>query len=219
MKRIKNTGLVLLCISMFTMISCVEKKKESPNEKLEEVVPEEEISELDDVLDDIITLKEAKVLCENYENRRVDDIIAFEMEQNPEAEFTPTQFIDFDFKTIKKFIKYVEREARRAKVKPDSLRIYLANYGEEGQEPNRNTVFLLPTATINGESGGFFINDNGEAQLIRSYWPKTENNDGGQEGEPRSQASMLPSMNLTLFDDKSLILNNGHAGPPPFNDF
>lgn len=197
-------------LPVFILGACVEQKKETPVEDPSDEVEQEMVT----APKGIISLKQAKVLCENYEERRIGNIKRFEMAQNPEQDFVPTQFIDFDFETISNYVKYVEQEARKAKVSPDSLRIYLGNYGKEGKQTNRNTVFMLPTTVINGESGGFFINANGEAELIRSYWPHTQ--DGGNQ---KSKASFFPSFSPNLFQDGSLILNDGNSAPPPYSDF
>lgn len=207
---------ILACSTLLflTITSCVEKSKEDKEEPKQEEHEKEEITKAPD---GIITLGEAKELCDNYGSRRARAILKFEMEQNPEKEFIPTQFVDFDFKTIQKYVKYVERQAKKANVRPDSLRIYLGNYGKDGKDPNRNTVFVLPTASINGEHGGFYIDGNGNAKLIRNYWPENGNN--GQGGEQKSEAGFFPSLNTMFYQDGSLILNDGHSGPPPNNDF
>ncbi len=211
MKTTQKWPLVFCALLFLALISCQEKTKEGDED------PKHEEPELTKAPDGIITLGEAKELCENYETRRAKPILEFEMTQNPEKTFIPTQFIEFDLQTMKKYIKYVEKKARKAKVRPDSLRIYLGNYGKDGKDPNRNTVFVLPTATIDGEHGGFYIGADGKAKLIRNYWP--ENSDGGQGIEQKSKAGFLPSMNLSLYQDQSLILNDGSNGPPPHTDF
>jgi len=166
---------------------------------------------------DIIPLKEAKQLCENYENRRIPGIAAYEAElADGEATFVPTQFVAFDLNTIKDYIKYVEQEAAGAKVTPDSLRIYFANYGKKGQQPFRNTMFILPTAKLTEGYGGFYIDAKGQAKLMRNYW-----GDGsGNPGDNKSKASFMPSFSAPMLQGGgSLVLNHGHSGPPPGGDF
>lgn len=168
----------------------------------------------------MIWLDEAKKLCDNYENRRIPTIEKFEAAQNNgEEKFIPVQFVSFDWKTISTYVKYVEQEAKEANVAPDSLRIYLGNYGEKGRDPNRNTVFLLPAAQVGNAYGGFYIEENGQAKLIRDYWPK-EGEDGNQGGGPKSKASLMPTMNFSaMHGGGSMILNFGQGGPPPYGDF
>ena len=203
--------LLLLGLAFITVAACNQQKKGAPTERGE--TPPEEVT----APQDIISLEEAKKLCENYERRRIPGIIEFEKAAGGSEEFVPTQFIAFNLDSLKSYIKYVEQEAKKVNVAPDSLRIYLANYGQEGRDPNRNTVFILPTAKVGGDYGGFYI-DGDEAKLIRNYWPKNEND--GQEGEPRSKAAFLPNFNTSLFQGGgSLILNYGNTGPPPSNDF
>jgi len=208
-KTIKR--LVLTAFLPILMLgACAEQKKEEPKEE----PPHEMEQEMVDAPNGIISLKKAKILCDNYEERRLGAIKRFETAQNPKQEFIPTQFIDFDFETIATYVKYVEQEAKKAKISPDSLRIYLGNYGKDGKNANRNTVFMLPTAEINGENGGFFINAKGEAALIRKYWPNHNNGD-----KQKSKAGFLPSFSPSMYQDGSLILNDGHLAPPPYGDF
>jgi len=70
---------------------------------------------------------------------------------------------------------------------------------------------MLPTAQVNGDHGGFFINAKGKAELIREYWPK---------GVNKSKSSVFPNINTSLYQSEhSLILNRGNGGPPPTTDF
>lgn len=211
----KKVSLWLLGASLIMLGACNPKPKKGAETEMAEE-PMEEV----DPPSEIISLDEAKALCENYENRRIPGIKAFEAENNEsEGEFVPVQFVSFDFKAIKTYIKYIEQEAGRAKVQPDSLRIYLANYGKEGPETNRNTVFFVPAAQVGNEYGGFYIGDDGQAKLIRNYWPKNGEN-GGQEDEPKSKASFAPTLNFSLMQGGgSTAANRGHGGPPPTGDF
>ncbi|MEM8508548.1 MAG: hypothetical protein AAF717_11990 [Bacteroidota bacterium] len=207
------TYRLLLLLVLVLFASCNQPpKKDKPEEMEEEIVKEVKQPE------DLISLDEAKELCQNYERRRVPGIVKFETAQHDsEEKFVPTQFVTFNLETLKTYIQYVEQEASKVNVAPDSLRIYLANYGMEGRDPNQNTLFILPTAKVDGDYGGFYIAGE-EAKLIRKYWPSDQND--GQEEDPKSKAGFVPSFNLPLLqDDKSLILNYGNTGPPPSTDF
>ena len=204
MQNQKNKQLSLLIISLFTLISCNQQEKTRPEQPLHK-----EKTQTVSAPKGIISIKTAKALCDNFQNTRIKNIPSLEKKlvQNQEK-FIPTQFIDFDLATIKTYIKYIEQEAKKAKVKPDDLRIYLANYGQNGKAPNQNTVFILPTAKINGIHGGFFINSEGKAELIRNY--KTSSLDTNNKKNLSSNLQQNQS---------SLILNDGNNGPPPFTDF
>ena len=89
----KKISPILLVFALLFFVSCQEAPKE---ENKPEMAEEEEVKPPSG----IITLDTAKELCENYEERRIPGIKEFEMASNPEEEFVPTQFIDFDFKTI-----------------------------------------------------------------------------------------------------------------------
>ena len=214
MNTTKSPTYRLLALGILVLLaSCNQQpKKEMPING--ETEPVEEIT----APKDIVSLNEAKKLCQNYERRRIPSIVKFETAQSDSDEkFMPTQFIAFNLDSLKNYIAYVEQEAKKVNVAPDSLRIYLANYGKEGRDPNHNTVFILPTAKVEGDYGGFYI-DGDAAKLMRNYWPMDEN--GGQEGEPKSKASFVPNFNTSLFlDSKSFIFNHGSGGPPPTGDF
>lgn len=190
-------------------VGCQEKTKEDPDQPTEprEVDPPKQL----------ITLDDADSLYVNYSTRRAENIIRFEMQDQPDGEpFNPTRFVSFDLKVIKDYIAYVEQEAKNAGVKADSLRIYLGNYGKRGKDKRRNTVFLLPTANTDAGYGGFYIGDDGKAKLIRD---KFRSNDM-EQNDPKSKASLMPNLNSSLFQgEQSLILNFGNSGPPPRGDF
>lgn len=214
MKALKSLTYPLSFVTALVLLaSCNQQpKKAEPAQMEDKTVQEVKRPE------DIISLDEAKELCQNYERRRIPGIVKFETAQGDSDEkFIPTQFAAFSLETLKTYIKYVEQEAGKVNVAPDSLRIYLANYGKEGRDPNRNTVFILPSAKVGGDYGGFYI-DGEEAKLIRNYWPNNEN--GGQNEEPRSKASVVPSFNASLFQvGGSLVLDRSSSGPPPHSDF
>ena len=169
----------------------------------------------------IISLEEADSLYVNYKNRRVKLIEKMEAGSQTEGKpFVPTQFVSFDIKVLKEYIGYVEQEAKKGGTTADSLRIYFGNYGNISTKyPNKNTVFLLPTAAVNNDYGGIFIDSEGKAKLIRDW--VNEQLDGGLKGNRKSEASILPSFSSasSLQGGTSLALNFGQGGPPPKTDF
>jgi hypothetical protein len=213
--NLSKTNIWILGMVLLVLVACNTQEKKQPDPEMDEA-PMEEV----EAPKEIISLNEAKELCENYENRRIPGIVEFEMAQSDgEEKFIPTQFVAFKLETLQTYIDYVKQEAAKAKVNPDSLRIYLGNYGKKGRDPNRNTVFVLPTAKVGNDYGGFYIGEDGQAKLIRNYWPKDGEN-GGQEGEPKSKASLMPTFNASLMQGGgSLVMNRGNSGPPPYGDF
>ena len=101
----------LLGIALIAMGACNEQPKK-------DVAPEmmtQEVEEVD-APKEIISLNEAKELCENYENRWIPSIVEFEKEESAEGEeFVPTQFVAFNLETLKTYIKYVEQESQNQK--------------------------------------------------------------------------------------------------------
>ena len=215
MKKSNQLKLVfgLLTGSIVSLVACDQQAKKED----ESVITSKEVGETN-APKEIISLDKAKELFENYEYRRIPDIMEFEMNDNSSGEnFVPVQFVAFDLGTIKTYVKYIEQEASKANVKPDSLRIYLGNYGKTGEDPNRNTVFMLPAAKIDNDYGGFYM-DGTQAKLIRNYWPNIIGNTN-EKDRTKSNASFTPNFNIGLMSAGSLILNEGGSAPPPRADF
>ncbi|PIB30545.1 hypothetical protein [Maribacter sp. 4G9] len=213
MKTISSRFLLFMALAtLFT--ACQENpKKESQEMEAQEITYE--------APKQIISLVEADSLYVNYKKRRARIIEQMETESHPDGKpFVPTQFVSFDINVLKEYIGYVEQEAKKGGTTADSLRIYFGNYGNTSKKyPKKNTVFLLPTATVNKDYGGIFIDSEGKAKLIRDW--VNEQLDEGLKGNQRSEASILPSFSSTssLQGGKSLTLNFGQGGPPPKTDF
>jgi len=211
----KNSFKFLALIAFaIALTSCQERpEKEHQTEDVEEIVYE--------APKQIISLEEADSLYINYKNRRISNIVSFESEnQEDDKPFIPTQFVSFDIEVLKKYIGYVEQEAKNGGTTADSLRIYFGNYGTKSKKYERkNTVFILPTADVNGEYGGIFIDVDGKAKLVRNW--VDEQRDQGFKGNQKSEASILPSFSIApaLQGGTSLTLNRGNGGPPPKQDF
>lgn len=212
MKNIKNLWMFF---ALFILLSsCNENQGKMPKEEEKEVVTFE-------APEQIITLEEADSLFVNYQNRRIPNIVKTEGQfQEDGKPFVPTQFISFDINVLKEYIGYVEQETKKGGTKADSIRIYLGNYGTRSKKyVRKNTVFLLPAAEVNGEYGGIFIDDDGNAKLVREWVNENENT--GQGINQKSEASFLPMISSApnLQGGISLALNFGGSGPPPKTDF
>ena len=193
--------------------SCAEQKKETPADEPTDEMEQETVKPPSG----IITLETADTLFMNYKNRRSENIIAFESEFQAEGKpFVPTQFISFSIEDIQSYLDFVAQETKNSGATPDSLRIYLGNNGEKARSRKnvrRNTVFILPAASVGGDYGGIFIDSKGRAALIRD-WMKQ------QKMGQKSKASFLPSFSSPLLQgDGSLVLNRGGSAPPPNADF
>lgn len=210
----KKVFALIFLATIFTNCNDANKDKPKP-----EVVEPEEI----EAPKDIISLDEADAIYANYSKHRVPAIENYETrERSPSEKFEAARFVDFDYDTIKEYLKYVDQEAQKADVKKvTKLRLYFANYPDKEVFPNRkkiihprqNSIFIVPTMAADGGDFGFFIGDDGKAQLIKNRKPGDKNNSN------KSEASLLPAFNTSLYAGKSLTLNRGGSGPPPFGDF
>jgi hypothetical protein len=211
--------------SVLFIWSCQEQKKDTtqdPKQQQEKPVTAPE---------SIISLEQADAIYENYSKHRVEVITQYETQTRaPEQTFIPARFVDFDYQTLKQYLKYVEQEAKKANVeKISTLRLYFANYPNEQKfpdgkrvvHPRQNSIFMLPTMDINGENEGFYIGTDGKAKLISDWKTDQEEGLGGITEPRRTYASMVPniSLNTNLYGGTSLVLNRGNGGPPPKTDF
>lgn len=213
-------GIAALAILGCTFTSCNESKKDKPQQE-----PEEEVQDPKeiDAPKNIISIDDAKAIYENYTNFRVPAIVRYETTKRaPSEKFEAARFVDFDYQMIKDYIAFVDSQAKNAGVKKvTKLRMYFANYpnelkfkdGKEVVHPRQNSIFLLPTMAAEGGNFGFYIGENGKAQLIKNMKTDAEN-----ESE-KSEASLVPSFNTMFYSGQSLILNRSGSGPPPFGDF
>lgn len=211
----KNTYNFLSLITLVILFSaCQEEPKKEIREETNKAVVFEAPKQ-------IISLEEADSLYVNYKNRRIPNIITSEAEyQKDEEPFVATQFVSFDIEVLKDYIGYVEQEAKNGGTKADSIRIYLGNYGNRSKKYKRkNTVFMLPTASVNGDYGGIYIDADGNAKLVRDWVNKQQNDT--PNSQQKSEASILPSFSNSpnLQGGTSLALNRGNGGPPPKTDF
>ncbi len=215
MKNNRKAVIAFLGSSLMLFGACQQgPKKEEPTEsKQEKVSPPE----------GIISLEESKSLYDNYTKNRVDMIQEFEAERSPEKKFEVARFTSFTYDDMKNYMAYVEQEADAAGVNVSSLRLYFANYpdktdfpdGKKIVHPRQNSIFMVPTTMIDGEEYGFYIDADGNAKPIKGIVGSSET---GEKSEPNtSQASFAPSFFQN--GSKSLNLNHGGSGPPPYTDF
>lgn len=193
--------------------------------------PDEEHTAVVEVPKQIISAKEAKMLFDNYEDRRVPLIQNYEDSINGDGKaFDVSRYVSYDIETMKNYIALVEQQASEAKVSVKSLRIYFANYPDDKNfhHPRQNSIMILPTTTdITGKEAGFYTTGNSEggreALTIRSLFPKGEDEKGmglNSTNQQKSHASLVPNFfaSAPLFQgDQSLILNRGQGTPPPKN--
>jgi hypothetical protein len=225
MKRPTSITTKILCVLLLTSIfSCNQQQKENkPNSKTPPIV---------DAPANIISLNEANAIYDNYSEHRVRLIEPYETQQRqPDEKFEASRFVDFDYDALKQYIAYIDQEAEAGGVKKiTKLRLYFANYPNEEKFPNgkkvvhkrQNSIFMVPTLEKGGINYGFFIGDNGNAELIKDR--KDSSKDGlgfSLDKKQEAQAGFVPNLvlNTSLQGSKSLAFNFGQGGPPPKTDF
>ncbi|AFL81793.1 hypothetical protein Aeqsu_2333 [Aequorivita sublithincola DSM 14238] len=183
--------------------------------------------------DNIISVEQAQEMYDAYSERRSGIIQKYEDSVLPSPEkFTPTRYAEYDLKTIKQYIAYIEHEAKEANVDINTLRFYLSNYpnsdkfpnGDVVKYPRRNSFFVVPTMSYKGENVGFSIEDiDGKYTAVplkgrNSNEERTQDNDQTDSTGQMNEAGFFMSNNATVGETTSLILNDGTITPPPGNN-
>lgn len=214
-----NRILILICINLF-LFSC--KDANNHSEPPYEGPPK----------DYIISVERAQEMFDAYTNRRVPIIQEYEDKLVPDqAPFTPTRYAEYDLKTIKQYIAFIEHEAMQANVDINTLRFYLSNYpnsdkfpnGDTVKYPRRNSLFVVPTMDYEGANVGFSIEEkdgNYTAVPIKRPTPIQEGNQNKGQADSTGQmneAGFFMSNTTTVQGGgtTSLILNDSQLAPPP----
>lgn len=183
----------------------------------------------------IISIEQAREMYSAYSQRRVPIIQKYEDTLNSDStKFTPTRYVEYDLKTIKQYIAYIEHEANEANVEINTLRFYLSNYGKEDKfgdgnvviYPRRNSIFVVPTMEHDGKNVGFYIEDSSgkyTARPISGYAAQRDNEQNKTKTDSTGQMNEAGFFTATNSANQgggttSVILNDGQLGPPPGKD-
>jgi hypothetical protein len=179
---------------------------------------------------EIISVAQAFEMYDAYSTRRVPIIQKYEDSiSSDSASFEPTRYAEYDLKTIKQYIAYIEHEAMKANVEINTLRFYLSNYpdkekfedGKPVRYPRKNSFFVVPTIDHKGKNVGFSIEENdGKFSAVpisrrnvgENETQKTEKDSTGQQNEA---GFFVSNSNVSSSGASSLILNDGNLTPPP----
>ena len=222
MKKVSSIFTTTVSISLVLLLTSCNQDQKKENDDQSPTRPDIEAPS------NIISLKEANTIYDNYSKHRADPILQYETKvRAPEKEFEPSRYVDFDYETIKQYIDYIEQEAKKAGVKKiTKLRLYYANYPDQEKFPNgkkvihqrQNSIFIVPTLEMQGTNYGFYIGNNGKAALIKDW--KGDSKEGLGTFDNKSKKAYAGfSLNSNLQTSKSLALNFGQSGPPPKTDF
>ena len=251
MIRLKKTLLSLLVLStlLFSFNSCAEKMEK---EEVPVVLAPAQIVPLD----------QAKDMYDNYTKRRVPLIQHYEdsinryshgkkirqekkngedMEMSKDGKpFDVARYVTYDYATIKRYLAFIEQEAKMANVEISGLRFYFSNYpkgpnfenGDSIVHPGQNSVMLSPTLKKGEREYLFYIGGTEakqEAVLLSDSFGLVKGQGMGDfgNGDNKSYASFIPSLNKTnanttlnasFYAGTSLTMNRGNGAPPPYHE-
>lgn len=170
----------------------------------------------------IISKDTAAILFKEYTRGRVPQVIAA-LDTAAQENFIPARYTEFEYDVIKKYIDYIEQEAKAANKEIETLRIYYAVYPPGmGSKSKKSTVFLVPATEFEGKNRAFEVRKDGEStEAVPIPWDfGTGIKQMGMQVQhnQRQYATFGPSpATTTVQSNKSLVLNDGNTAPPPYN--
>ncbi len=234
--------LIALSIFVFSSTSCVEK-----TEKEQEQAPVPAPTQ-------IVKIEEAKEMYNRYADRRVPLIQRYEdsinrsridekmqqrqqkQEQNKAdegpAKFDVARYVYYDYKTIQKYMKFIEQQAEAANVEISTLRFYFSNYPDDAEyvHPRQNSIMISPALKQDNREYIFYIDDSDPQNpkpvlLGDNFGPVKQGMGAAPTEENKAFASFAPSLSktssaavLSVIGGKSLTMNRGQGAPPPYNE-
>ncbi len=203
----KTIKFLLGLLAVLSLLNCNNKQSPEKEEvpiKVESPKPPSKI----------IPLEQAMELYNTYTERRVPIIQKYEINNN-RSEFHPTRYAEYDYKTIKEYILYIENEAKKAKVDITKLRFYFTTYpnaekfknGAQIKYPGHNSFFMVPTIKNKNRHDAFYtITEKGGN--TKSYFIENRKNE-----LYKNKASFFSFKQAERIN--SLILNEAGLIPPP----
>jgi len=202
----------------------------------------------------IIFPDKARELYNNYENRRIRLIEDYEStndkkdyqpqqnkkEQNRSGEnttdssdrqFMAARYVSYEYEDLKKYLAYIENEAKLSGEKLSTMRFYFANYADEEKfedgkpvlHPRQNSIMMSPTVKKDGNEHIFFTEDAEEGKrkivLLDNDFNRWKGGEGNQQkSETKSEASLVPSFLFPsspafMYAPRSTTKNEGHSNP------
>ena len=215
-RTILQSKILYLAFSLLLVFGCNEKETKTQEEPEPTKAPAQIISE-----------EQAAILFNTYSTNRVPSIEEFENAGSEEGEeaHVAARYTYFDFNVMKEYMKYIEEQAASAGKDIRTLRIYYATYpARSPKDPNKNTVFLVPTTDFDNVNKAFkisLVDNKPVAEAIPWNFHRGGQKAMGQDQmeNEKNQAGFfsLNATNTFLFNGGSLILNDGSTAPPPPN--
>ena len=237
---------ILLALLVF-IYSCVEDDKKSEQPPCDCPVADENYD------NGIIFPDKAQKLYGNYEDRRVNLIQDYEDaideekdgkgvqrqdgenqtdENTDEAnrgKFKVARYVSYNYEDLKKYLAYIENEAKLSGEKLSTLRFYFANYANEQKfedgkpvvHPRQNSIMMSPTIKRDNQEHIFYTTDGKDGKreiVILDNDFRRRKGVGTTEEQSKSEASLLPSFLSSsnappMFADRSTTKNEGSSHP------
>ncbi|MBM1106273.1 hypothetical protein JQC67_09010 [Aurantibacter crassamenti] len=241
------SSLSLVVLIGFTLYNCKNEKGQTPE------VKDNQKDSITKQPDEIIDINIAREHYLTYENRRVNLIQKYEdsinrsdkrwINQNIQQDandpngkgFDVARYVYWDYKTIKNYLNYIEKEAAEANVEISTLRFYFSNNKADEKSaihPRQNSIMISPTLKANNRDFIFAIDDSNlksiKPQLLTDdfeliFGNNESNGNTNLYENSKAHASFLPNTSTAnnntipnaMFVAKSLTLNKGNSAPPP----
>ncbi len=209
-------------------LAACKKKIESYEKEIKEL--KEQLGDASDYKqrrpDNIIQSDFAKEIYHLYDKREelINEIVGQDGDGNP---FKATRSLFYDIDDLQKYISYVKRKSRKAKVKPSGFRFYFALYPDDYVRDEKNkkyakrqTFFVAPTLRkeIDGKvmDLGYTLDNNFKVELLTEKIGLDSRI--GKDGKVYQKAGLFNfNLNTQEVEENSLIADEV-AGTPPMGE-
>ncbi|WP_299219440.1 hypothetical protein [uncultured Aquimarina sp.] len=144
-------------------------------------------------------------------------------------DFKATRSLFYDINDLQKYIRYVKRKSRKARVRPTGFRFYFALYpddyvrdNKEKRYANRQTFFIAPTKEVKNADGnveqlGYTLDNKFNVALLKDIIGFDSIRK--QDGKMYQKAGFFNvNLNNLLEEENSLVANELGASPPMGKD-
>ncbi|CAM4187977.1 hypothetical protein [Zobellia nedashkovskayae] len=144
--------------------------------------------------------------------------------------FKVAQYVSYEYEDLKKYLAYIENEAKLSGEKLTTLRFYFANYANEKKfdndslvkHPRQNTIMMSPTVNKDGADHIFYTDDaaDGKRRIVLlddNFNPRKAQEENQASPNTKNEASFLPGFfsfsNAPFYAPRSTTKNEGSSNP------
>lgn len=154
----KNVFILQVCLSVGILISCSDDNENAANVETKNL-------KASTIPEAIISVDDARAILNEHDKELIS-----------KDALNETRFVDKDYKELKQYLEFIEKQSEEAGVTIEALRIYIGKYPQElpsshtVEYPGKKTIFYNPVTSFEGSDGNISyaikINSDGSKEAI-----------------------------------------------------